>query len=224
MKINEKSAVKLDLKTIGIICAMVISVRTNSVANIALQSLSDINFKSKDVAESISSGRRVNSAKKDASTFSIAQIERAKIRSLTSIIQGLNQAKGISQVAIAGAEAVSNLFIDLKEQITRGENPGNTPRQQAIIQQDYASTLQQMRNVMTNTIFQKTNILIEQAIPPNGTNVFSAFVFTLQDVGVQSNIEGDTFYIRGQNLDVLVGIMEDQNVSSVANAQAARAI
>ena len=198
---------------------MSISILTNSSANGAVRNFNDIQNQLDVVTDRVSSALKVGSAKQDASTFSVAQDTRAKIRGLDSIIQGLNTARGISKVAIAGAEAVSNLFIELKTTISDATNPINTPETQRILQQEYSNILSQMRSIMSNCSFNDKNILIEEDF--GGTNQFSQFPFTLPDTEYLSGLNGESVLVRGHNLDMLVGIMEAQSVSSIANATTA---
>ena len=200
---------------------MSISILTNSVANGAVRNFNDVQNQLDVVTDRVSSALKVGSAKQDASTFSIAQDTRTKIRGLDSIIQGLNTARGISKVAIVGAEAVSNLFNELKTTILEATNPINTPETQRIYQEEYSNILSQMRSIMSNCEFNNKNILIEEDF--GGTNQFSRFPFTLNDTEYLSGISGETVLVRGHNLDMLVGIMEAQSVNSIANANTALA-
>ena len=80
---------------------------------------------------------KISDSKDDASNFSIAQGIRGEIKALDAIIRGLNNAKGIAKVALAGATAVSNLFQDIRQRVVEGSNPANTSAQQSLMQNDY---------------------------------------------------------------------------------------
>lgn len=128
------------------------------------------------------------------------------------MIQGLNNAKGIARVALAGATAVSDLMADIRRKITEGANEGNTTQQQQILQDDYEQMLAQMRQILENAEYNEVNILIEVAIP------FNLAVGTVRDVDVLANLEGDTIRLRGQRLDLAYARLSAEDISTPANA------
>ena len=89
--------------------------------------------RSSTVGQAVSTGQKVRGAVDDASNFAIAQGLRGDLRAAGAVIQGLNNAKGIAKVALAGATAVSDLMADIRRKITEGANEGNTTQQQAIL-------------------------------------------------------------------------------------------
>lgn len=191
---------------------MTFSIRTNAESLTALR-----NFEraGNDVARSgreVSTGLKVQGATDDASNFAIAQGIRGDVKAISAIIQGLNSAKGIARVAVAGATAVSNIMIDIRQKITEGANEGNTAEQQAILQADYAELVQQMRQIMENSEFNGVNILIEVAIP------FNLAVGTVNDVDVLANLEGGTIRLDGQRLDLSYALLNGEDISTPANA------
>ena len=115
---------------------MVMSINTNPEALTALRNLEAANRRAATVGREISTGQSVRGAVDDASNFAIAQGLRGDVKAAGAVIQGLNNAKGIAKVAVAGATAVSDLMADIRKKITEGANEGNTPRQQAILQED----------------------------------------------------------------------------------------
>jgi flagellin len=191
---------------------MAFSIRTNSESLTALR-----NFEraGKDVARSgrqVSTGLKVQGAVDDASNFAIAQGIRGDVKAINAVVQGLNTAKGIARVAVAGATAVSNIMIDIRQKITEGANEGNTAQQQAILQADYNELVQQMRQIMEDSEFNGVNILIEVAIP------FNLAVGTVNDVDVLSNLEGGTIRLDGQRLDLSYALLNAEDISTPANA------
>ncbi|MEQ8332611.1 flagellin [Nisaea sp.] len=188
------------------------SVLTNPPAMTALRNLSFIQ-RSKDMVQNhVSTGLRVTGAVEDASNFTIAQGVRTEIRAIDAVITGLNNAKGVATVGIAGATAVSELMADIRAKITEGANPGNTAQQQQILQNDYAEMVAQFRQILENSTFNGENILIEVAIP------FNLAVGTVNDINVLSNVNGGTLTVRGQRLDVSYARLNNEDISSSANA------
>ncbi len=194
---------------------MVMSINTNPEALTALRNLEAANRRAATVGQEVSTGRKVRGAVDDASNFAISQGLRADIKAAGAVIQGLNAAKGIAKVALAGATSVSDLMADIRRKITEGANAGNTAQQQAILQDDYDQLLAQMRQILENSEYNGVNILIEVAIP------FNLAVGTVNDVDVLSNLQGDTIRLRGQRLDLAYARLSNEDISSPANALAA---
>lgn len=191
---------------------MVMSVNTNPQALTALRNLESANRRASDVGQTIATGQKVRGAADDASNFAIAQGLRADIKAAGAVIQGLNNAKGIAKVALAGATAVSDLMADIRKKITEGANEGNTVQQQAILQEDYEQLLEQMRQILENAEYNDVNILIEIAVP------FNTAVGQVRDVDVLSNLEGDTILLRGQRLDLSYALLAQEDIATPANA------
>ncbi len=188
------------------------SVLTNPPAMTALRNLSFIQ-RSKDMVQNhVSTGLRVTGAVEDASNFAIAQGVRTEIRAIEAVIKGLNNAKGVATVGIAGATAVSDLMADIRKKITEGANPANSNQQQQILQNDYAELVAQFRQILENSTFNDENILIEVAIP------FNLAVGTVNDINVLSNANGGTLTVRGQRIDVSYARLNNEDISTSANA------
>lgn len=194
---------------------MTLSIRTNSEALAALRNLTVAGSRVAEASRQVSTGLKIRGAKDDASNFAIAQGLRSDVRALNAVVQGLNNAKGIAKVALAGATAVSDLMTDIRQKITEGANEGNTAQQQQILQNDYDEMIAQMRQILENSEFNGVNILIEVAIP------FNLAIGTVRDVDVLSNLEGGTLTLNGQRLDVTYARLANEDISSPANALAA---
>lgn len=192
-----------------------LSVLTNPPALTALRNLNAIQGSLDRAQNHVSTGLRVTGAAEDASNFAIAQGVRTDLRAIDAVVQGLNNAKGVAKVGIAGATAVSDLMVDIRKKITEGANEGTTAQQRQILQNDYAEMLAQMRQILENATFNGQNILIEVAIP------FNLAVGTVNDVNVLSNIDGDTLTLRGQRIDVNYAQLANEDISTPANALSA---
>jgi flagellin len=190
---------------------MTLSIRTNPEALAALRNLNAAGSRVAEISSQVSTGLKVRGAKDDASNFAIAQGLRSDVRAINAVIQGLNNAKGINKVALAGATAVSDLMTSIRQKITEGANEGNTDQQQ-ILQNDYEEMIGQMRQILENSEFNGVNILIEVAVP------FNLAVGTVRDVDVLSNLEGGTLRLDGQRLDLTYAILNNEDISTPANA------
>ncbi|MEP2437492.1 MAG: flagellin [Roseibium sp.] len=185
---------------------------TNPSSMTALRNFGAIQRSLSMVQNRVSTGLRVTGAVADASNFAIAQGVRTEIRAIDAVIKGLNNAKGIAKVGIAGATAVSDLMADIRKKITEAANPANTAQQQQILQNDYEELIAQFRQILENSSFNGQNVIVEQAI------AFNLAIGTPNNVNVLSNINGGTLTVRGHHLDVSYAVLNNEDVSTSANA------
>ena len=78
------------------------SILTNPEAFVALRNLERTNTLLATTQNRVATGLKVTGAVDDASNFAIAQGIRGDIRALGAVTQGLNNSKGIGNVALAG--------------------------------------------------------------------------------------------------------------------------
>ena len=143
------------------------SVFTNPSAFTALRALNKIN-QSLDVTQNrVSTGLKVASSLDDASAFAVAQGIRGEIRALDSVIQGLNNSKAVGKVAVAGATAVSDLMIDIRQKLTELANSSISAAQRTIILNDYGELLSQAANFVTNATYNGFELLTSGATNVN---------------------------------------------------------
>lgn len=94
---------------------MAFSVNTNAGALEALRQLVGTN-QSLDVTQSrINTGLKVQSAADDPANFSIAQNLRGQVKGFDAVRSSLDRATSTVDVAIAAAETISDLLIDMRE-------------------------------------------------------------------------------------------------------------
>ena len=191
---------------------MAFSIQTNISALIALTNFEKASAELDNVSKVISTGLNITSSEDDSSNFSIAQGIRGEVKSIDAVIRGINNAKGIAKVAISGATAVSNLLQDIRQKVTEGANPANTAAQQVLIQNDYASLLQQMRQFMENSEFNGVNILIETNVP------FNTIVGDVNDVAVLNDLQARSITLEGQRLDLSYALLLQEDINTPENA------
>ena len=197
---------------------MAFSIQTNISSLIALTNFGKASTELDNISEVISTGLNISSSKDDSSNFSIAQGIRGEVKSIDAVIRGINNAKGIAKVAISGATAVSNLFQDIRQRVTEGSNPANTAAQQLLMQNDYTSLLQQMRQFMENSEFNGVNILIETNVP------FNTIVGAVNDVEVLKNLQGTSLTLEGQRLDLSYALLLQEDITTATNASQTLAV
>ena len=109
-------------------------------------------------------------------------------------------------MALAGATAISNLLIDMKQKVIEGLNPGNSSEQQAILNSDFAELVDQVLNFIQNAEYNGRNLL------QSGSN----------NLNVISDTAGGTLTVRVQDLEGTVySQLNIQNLTNVSAASAA---
>ena len=182
------------------------SINTNVGAMVALRSLNTVSSDLAKAQDRISTGLKVIGAKDNASSFAIAQGIRAEIKAILAVQQGLANGRGVSNVALAGATAISNLLIDMKTKVIEGLNPGNSSEQQAILNSDFAELVDQVLNFIQNAEYNGRNLL-----QSGSTNL-----------NVISDTAGGTLTVRVQDLEGTVySQLNIQNLTNVSAASAA---
>lgn len=135
------------------------SVNTNAGALIALQNLNSTNRQLTSVQNKINTGLKVSGAKDDASVFAIAQKQRAELGGLSAVKASLDRATGSIDVALAGAEAVSDLLIQLKEKAAAAADAGQDSTSRGLLDNDYQQLVAQIDTIVSNAQFNGLNAL-----------------------------------------------------------------
>ena len=173
----------------------------------ALRNLNSVN-KRLDVSQNrVSTGLKVAGALDDASNFSIAQGIRGELRAIGAVTQGLNNAKGIGKVAIAGTTAVSDLLQTVRQKLTELSNEGITTAQRGILEEDFNQLLSQAANFIDNAVFNGVNMLDTAGASPA--------------INTLSNLAGGTLTLSNADLRTQVLSLAG---ASFANASAAQAV
>ncbi len=162
------------------------SINTQPGVFVALRTLNNVN-RGLDVTQNrVSTGLKVTGALDDASNFSIAQGIRGELKAIGAVTQGLNTAKGIGKVAIAGATAVSDLLTNVRSKLTELSSEGITTAQRAILQDDFNKLLSQAASFIDNAVFNGVNLLDTAGAS--------------SDINTLSNLAGGTLTLTAQDL------------------------
>lgn len=135
------------------------SVNTNVGAMIALQSLSAINAELFTVQRRISTGLRISSVKDDPATWAIAQNQRAESRSLNAVIGSLQRGQSIADVAMTGAESISDLLMQMKEKALAASDATLDTAAKAALNEDYVALRRQIDKVAANAEFNGVSLI-----------------------------------------------------------------
>ncbi|EDP65305.1 flagellin domain protein [alpha proteobacterium BAL199] len=180
------------------------SINTNPGVFVALRTLNTVN-RGLDVSQNrVSTGLKIAGALDDASNFSIAQGIRGELKAIGAVTQGLNNAKGIGKVAIAGTTAVSNLLQDVRVKLTELSNEGITTAQRTILESDFNQLLSQAANFIDNAVFNGVNLLDSSS----------------SNVNTLSNLTGGTLSLSFQDLRTTVNALAGSSFGSATLAQA----
>ena len=183
------------------------SINTNEGSFVALRNLNSVNRKLDVTQNRVSTGLKVAGALDDASNFSIAQGIRGELRAIGAVTQGLNNAKGIGKVAIAGTTAVSDLLQTVRQKLTELSNEGITTAQRGILEEDFNQLLSQAANFIDNAVFNGVNMLDTAGASPA--------------INTLSNLAGGTLTLSNADLRTQVLSLAG---ASFANASAAQAV
>jgi flagellin len=182
------------------------SVITNPSSFVALRNLNSINRNLDTIQNRVSTGLKISGALDDASNFAIAQGIRGELKAITAVSQGLNNAKGVGNVALAGVTGLSDLLADVRSKLTELSNEGITTAQRNILGDDFDALLSQAANFIDNAVFNGINLLD------------TALVST--DIATLSNLSGGTLTLSAQDVRTTTLSLAGVSTGSASAAQA----
>ena len=181
------------------------SINTNPGSFVALRTLNSVNRNLDTTQNRVSTGLKVAGALDDASNFAIAQGIRGELKAIGAVTQGLNNAKGIGKVALAGVTGLSNLLSNVRSKLTELSNEGITTQQRDILTNDFNALISQANNFLDNAVFNGVNLLDTAAVSTN--------------VNTLSNLNGGTLTLTAQDLRTTVGDLQGLTPTDAATAQ-----
>lgn len=169
---------------------MAFSVNTNSGAMAALQSLNATNKSMETTQSRITTGLNVASTKDDSAKYTVAQTLRGDLGKLGAVTTSLNNAKSVTDVAVAGAEQISDLVNQMKSKALEASDAGLDDESRKAISNDLLTLKKQINTVIDGSSF-------------NGTNLLKGTAATVADddkVSALQSINGDTLTVANQAL------------------------
>jgi flagellin len=167
---------------------MSFSVNTNTNALAALQTLNFTQQALTKVQGRVSSGLKVAGAADDASTFAIAQGQRGDIAGFQSISNSLALGTAFINVALNGAQTISNTLNSIKAKVVQAQDP---TQDRNAIQNDITAFINQIDSLAAASQFNGVNLLSGGA---NSQNVLSS----LNRIG--NTIATASITVAGQDL------------------------
>jgi len=157
---------------------MAFSINTNQGALVALQQLTRTNQSLETTQNRISTGLEVAGAEDGAARFAIAQNLRADVGGLNAVQQSLDRTISTVDTAINGAEAVSDLLIQLRELAVGAADAGADDSTRDALNDEFQEVLAQIDSIVDSADFNGSNLLNGStasvvAINANGSTVFS---------------------------------------------------
>ena len=151
----------------------------------------------------VATGLKVTGALDNASSFAIAQGIRGELKALDAVTQGLNNSKGVGNVAIAGATGISDLLTDTRAKLTELANEGITTAQRNILQDDFNALVSQAASFVANATFNGIALLT------GSTNI-----------NTLSNLGGGSLTLTAQtNVGVQIRSIAGATLGTATNAQ-----
>ena len=189
---------------------MKVSVNTNQAAMVALQNMNATSDDLRVVQDRISTGRRIQDAKDNASIWNIAQAQRGDFSSLSAVRMGLDRAASIADIALTAGTNISDLFIQIKEKVVAANDTTIDTNSRALINQDYRSLITQIGRATINASFDGANLF---------NNSITGSLSFLANAKTTSNIT-----LTAQNLTFGGPIITLANTDSITTAALAATV
>ena len=135
------------------------SVNTNRDAMIALQNLNVTGAELGITQQRISTGRKVDSAKDNGSTWAIAQSMRATSSSLNAVKDSLQRGQSTLDVALAAGSSVSDLLLQMKEKALAASDTTLDTAGRSALNEDFKALRDQLAKTVANADFNGTNMI-----------------------------------------------------------------
>lgn len=186
---------------------MTLSVNTNSAA---LAALAALNRTTDDLAATngrVSSGLKIQQAKDNASVFAVAQSQRADVRALSAVTDGLNRAQSISDLAISAGQSVSDLLNTLKSRALSATDNSLDATSRSALNTDFQSLLQRIQQTVSQAGFDGANLL-------DGSLTGGLGFIASADASASITLTGKNFSLGGPTITV----PSNADISTVTNA------
>ena len=194
------------------------SVNTNTGAMAALQSLSETNKGMAQVQSRINTGLNVSSTKDDSASYTIAQGLRGDMGGLKAVSSSLSRAKSVTDVAVAGAEQISDVVNQMKAKAYQSADAGIDSATRTALNNDFVALRDQITTIVNSSDFNGTNLL-----KASGGTVTALQSLKDSDTSSATTWNPDSLSVANQGLDLggsVVTVSASGNISSQASAQA----
>jgi flagellin len=144
------------------------SINNNQSAMTALSNLMSTQTQLAMTQNTISTGKKINTAKDNGAIWSIANTMQSKVTSLESVKDSLNRAQSTIDVAMSAGQQVSDLLTQMKAKALAAADTSLDTTSRTALNEDFKSLRDQIRNVVTNADFNGINM-----VKSGGTTLFA---------------------------------------------------
>ncbi|UWQ32907.1 flagellin [Leisingera sp. M527] len=186
------------------------SILTNNGAMVALQTLQSINNNLTDTQNQISTGKEIASAKDNSAIWAISKVMESDVAGFNAIEDGLALGESTVQVAMAGAEQITEILKDIKERVVAatGENVDHTK-----IGAEITQLTAQVNQIIGASQFNGANLLSDD-VDGNGAT----------DITVLSSLDRSGTTVTASNITVAsVDFVTNLDLSDIDVSDSAQA-
>lgn len=138
---------------------MTFSINVNPGALSALRNLNKTSKELNTTQSHINSGLKIASAKDNAAVFSIAQKLRGDLKGLNAVKQSLDRGVSSTDIALAAANSISDLLIEMKEKAVSAADQGLDTTSRTALSLDFNALRNQITTITANAEFNGTNLI-----------------------------------------------------------------
>lgn len=138
---------------------MVNNVSTNPGALIALQTLNRVTERLEEVQRRVSTGLEVSSAKDNPALFALAQKQRAELGSIESVQQGLRIGISTVDVAVAAAESISDVLVEMRAIASKAADPSLSAGEVTDLGNQYVALREQLTRLVDSAEIGGRNLI-----------------------------------------------------------------
>ncbi|WP_208279838.1 flagellin N-terminal helical domain-containing protein [Massilia oculi] len=137
-----------------------LSLHTNVAALSAQNSISKTQSNLSTSQTRLSTGYRINSAMDDAAGLQIASRLKAQTSGMTVAMRNTANSTSMLQTAEGALDEVSNMLIRMKDLATQAADASSTANDKTAMQSEYDALGKELGNVLKNTTFGGTKLLV----------------------------------------------------------------
>lgn len=181
---------------------MPMTINTNVGAMAALQNLTATNAQLATSQSRINTGLTVGSTKDDSASFTIAQKLRGDISEMKAVSNSLNRAKSVTDVAVAGAEQISDL-VNKMASLAKEASDAIDDKSRASINRDFEAYRDTIATIVKSADFNGTNLLKDGGGDvtalltiqdgDDATTTYDTDSLTVTNVGLDLGLTGGVF-------------------------------
>ena len=135
------------------------SINNNQSAMTALTNLMSTQSQLANTQNTISTGKKINTAKDNGAVWSIANTMQGKVTSLDSVKDSLNRAQSTIDVAMSAGQQVSDLLTQMKAKALAAADTSLDTTSRTALNEDFKSLRDQITKVVTNADFNGINMV-----------------------------------------------------------------